>query len=285
MTRELKNRIGETQLGVNKDVSSATYTIGEDDVGALLVIDNQNPVTLAVPDDLNLEAHSGFRVQLLQRNIGQVEVVPYPGVTIHSREGYKLEGQGSLGILVKINDNEWGFSGDLAGFEFSNQFYLIDPTNKPTDLLSLNRVSGNADIIFEDSFDSALGRGRYKIDGSSEWAVYKFLPVMSEAGAGGYMSFKGEVAGGTFSAGFYCFDAEQQQLGNAINCIADGVPVTDDWSFAQGYAVKEGVDIKNLHPGTKYVQLFFKFENVNDDVYIDGINMLPMNFASISLYS
>lgn len=285
MTRELKNRIGETQLGVNKDVLSATYTIGEDDVGALLVIDNQNPVTLAVPDDLNLEAHSGFRVQLLQRNIGQVEVVPYPGVTIHSREGYKLEGQGALGILVKINDNEWGFSGDLAGFEFSNQFYLIDPTNKPTDLLSLNRVSGNADIIFEDSFDSALGRGRYKVSGDSEWAVYKFLPIMKEAGVGGYLSFKGENASGTFSAGLYCFDSEQQQIGGGINCIADEVPVTNEWQFAQGYAVNEGVDINNLLSGTKYVQLFFKFENTTGEVYIDGINMLPMNFASISLYS
>jgi hypothetical protein len=93
-----------------------TYTLTLSDLGALVELNNQNPITLTVPTEASVAFTIGDRVDILQTGAGQVTIAPVSGtVTINAFDnGLKLNGQYAAATLIKRGSNTWVAIGNLT---------------------------------------------------------------------------------------------------------------------------------------------------------------------------
>ena len=170
---------------------------------------------------------------------------------------------------------------------YQNSFYILDPSNKKNELTRITRVGGSGSLTYQDSNDSAIGFGRYAISGTGTWIVNRFLPVMPAAGVAGYGSFKAPTTGSTITLGVRCFDSQRNSLGDNGGMIVNNTSVPTSWEFAMGHAINEANSGTNrLKPDTRFVQVMIRVDNNPGGViYFDGLNVMPMNFARLALYS
>ena len=97
--------------------TGTTYTLALTDAAKLVTLTNGSAITLSVNTDANVNFAVGTQIMLYQGGAGQVTVAATtPATTSIRAQGSKtkLNGQYSVGVLMKLAANEWVFFGNTA---------------------------------------------------------------------------------------------------------------------------------------------------------------------------
>ena len=107
---------GPAKAGFRSSLNAQTgtsYTLLLDDLAKLVTLDNTSPITLTVPLASSVNFAIGDRIDLLQKNTGQVTIAGAVGVTVNATPGLKLRSRWSSATLVKLDTNSWVVIGDM----------------------------------------------------------------------------------------------------------------------------------------------------------------------------
>ena len=97
------------------NVVNNEYTLSLLDESALLLIDNLSaPNVVTVPAFSSVPFVTGTQITIMQKNIGQTNIVGASGVTVRFTPSNRLRAIWSSAALIKIATNEWVLVGDLA---------------------------------------------------------------------------------------------------------------------------------------------------------------------------
>lgn len=108
------NEIAALQINAQ---TGTTYTLALSDAAKLVTLTNASAITLSVNTDAAINFAIGTQIMLYQGGAGQVTVAATtPGTTSIRAQGSKtkLNGQYSVGVLMKLAANEWVFFGNTA---------------------------------------------------------------------------------------------------------------------------------------------------------------------------
>lgn len=108
------NEIAALQINAQ---TGTTYTLALTDAAKLVTLTNASAITLSVNTDAAINFAIGTQIMLYQGGAGQVTVAATtPGTTSIRAQGSKtkLNGQYSVGVLMKLAANEWVFFGNTA---------------------------------------------------------------------------------------------------------------------------------------------------------------------------
>lgn len=97
--------------------TGTTYTLALTDAAKLVTLTNASAITLSVNTDANVNFAVGTQIMLYQGGAGQVTVAATTPATTSIRvqgSKTKLNGQYSVGVLMKLAANEWVFFGNTA---------------------------------------------------------------------------------------------------------------------------------------------------------------------------
>jgi hypothetical protein len=94
---------------------TSSITLQLSDAGSLVQIDSSTAVNLTIPNDATLDFEDGTQIVVFQRGTGKITFVSSSPVVIYS-EGSKLvtKAQYSVASLIKLSDDTWLLSGNLA---------------------------------------------------------------------------------------------------------------------------------------------------------------------------
>jgi hypothetical protein len=167
---------------------------------------------------------------------------------------------------------------------YAGPLKAVDWCDKQSLLSKLRKVSGGGSLVYEDSTDSYLGRGRYAITGTGTWIVESFIPVARFLGIGGSVAHRANLAGGTVTVGVQCYDASFADLGNNGGFLVNLVNNTTSWDFKYNYARLEGALASNLKTDTKFVKIFITIGTNPGTTYLDALEASPMGYSAFALY-
>lgn len=98
--------------------TGTTYTLALTDLGALVELNNANPITLTVPAEATVAFSVGDRIDILQTGAGQVTIAGATSPTTVTVNGYdgglKLNGQWAAATLIKRATNTWVVIGNIT---------------------------------------------------------------------------------------------------------------------------------------------------------------------------
>lgn len=94
--------------------AATTETLSLSQAGAMVMMNNANPVSLEIPTNANVAFPVGTHIDISQEGDGQVTITPLSGVTLRSRNGTKLAGKYAGGTLFQRATDEWYFFGDAT---------------------------------------------------------------------------------------------------------------------------------------------------------------------------
>lgn len=167
---------------------------------------------------------------------------------------------------------------------FANGFYLVDYTNKPSLLDKWKKISGAGTLSFNSGGDSRYGGpGNWQISGVGAWVFEDYMPVSPSVGVGGYIHMNSTDTD-NISVGFEAYNENLALIGER-NFVVSNINVPTSWSYYQDIAVLEGSGTKQFPPGTRFIRLIVRSNSNSGLVFFDGVQIHPMNFATISLYS
>ena len=106
--------VNDIAFGVFNAQTGTTYTLVLTDVAKVISLTNAASITLTIPTNASVAFPTGTQILLYQGGAGQV-TVGGAGVTIRSQgTKLKLNGQYSVGGLLKVGTDEWVFFGNTA---------------------------------------------------------------------------------------------------------------------------------------------------------------------------
>jgi len=106
--------VNDIAFGVFNAQTGTTYTLVLTDVAKVVSLTNAASITLTIPTNASVAFPTGTQILLYQGGAGQV-TVGGAGVTIRSQgTKLKLNGQYSVGGLLKVGTDEWVFFGNTA---------------------------------------------------------------------------------------------------------------------------------------------------------------------------
>ena len=106
--------VNDIAFGVFNAQTGTTYTLALTDVAKVVSLTNASAITLTIPTNASVAFPTGTQILLYQGGAGQV-TVGGAGVTIRSQgTKLKLNGQYSVGGLLKVGTDEWVFFGNTA---------------------------------------------------------------------------------------------------------------------------------------------------------------------------
>ncbi len=106
--------VNDIAFGVFNAQTGTTYTLALTDVAKVVSLTNASAITLTIPTNATVAFPTGTQILLYQGGAGQV-TVGGAGVTIRSQgTKLKLNGQYSVGGLLKVGTDEWVFFGNTA---------------------------------------------------------------------------------------------------------------------------------------------------------------------------
>lgn len=191
-----------------------------------------------------------------------------------------------IGVTQKISHNIDMHSEQtrVEHVGFSSELYMIDPVDKSKEFDNWVRTGGSGQIGFEDSTDSMIGRGRWKITGTGTFELNKFIPVMPAAGIGAYIGAK-DTSTSTIYVGITAYNSSYSPIGTRYFLLNGYVGLNGGWQYYQDICVQEGTGLHDFPAGTRFVKPRIYISSNGGTVYFDGFNIFPMNFSTISLYS
>lgn len=107
---------GPAKAGFRSTINAQTgtsYTLALSDLAKLITLDNTSSITLTVPLDSSVAFAIGDRIDILQKNTGQVTIAGAVGVTVNATPGLKLRSRWSSATIVKLDTNSWVVIGDM----------------------------------------------------------------------------------------------------------------------------------------------------------------------------
>ena len=104
--------VNDIAFGIFNAQTGTTYTLALTDVAKVVSLTNAASITLTIPTNATVAFPTGTQILLYQGGAGQVTIAG-AGVTIRSQgTKLKLNGQYSVGGLLKVNTDEWVFFGN-----------------------------------------------------------------------------------------------------------------------------------------------------------------------------
>ena len=104
--------VNDIAFGVFNAQTGTTYTLVLTDVAKVVSLTNAASITLTIPTNATVAFPTGTQILLYQGGAGQV-TVSGAGVTIRSQGSKtKLNGQYSVGGLLKVGTDEWVMFGN-----------------------------------------------------------------------------------------------------------------------------------------------------------------------------
>lgn len=178
-------------IGLNPQ--TASYTLGDGDEEAFVIIENAAATIVTVPADATHDFDLGTRIRILQGDTGTVSIAGAVGVTLiyPSWQVPSLGGLGATVELIKVGDNLWVLDGhgNLATTELGWQTYtpnIVATTSGPNlgtapvkkgyyiqD--SLKRVIGGATVRPDTAGSPSRGSGTYRLTLPVEGVNYEDL--------------------------------------------------------------------------------------------------------------
>ena len=106
--------VNDIAFGVFNAQTGTTYTLALTDVAKVVSLTNAASITLTIPTNATVAFPTGTQILLYQGGAGQV-TIGGAGVTIRSQGSkLKLNGQYSVGGLLKVGTDEWVFFGNTS---------------------------------------------------------------------------------------------------------------------------------------------------------------------------
>ena len=106
--------VNDIAFGVFNAQTGTSYTLALTDVAKVVSLTNAASITLTIPTNATVAFPTGTQILLYQGGAGQV-TVGGAGVTIRSQgTKLKLNGQYSVGGLLKVGTDEWVFFGNTV---------------------------------------------------------------------------------------------------------------------------------------------------------------------------
>jgi hypothetical protein len=106
--------VNDIAFGVFNAQTGTTYTLALTDVAKVVSLTNASAITLTIPTNATVAFPTGTQILLYQGGAGQV-TVSGAGVTIRSQGSKtKLNGQYSVGGLLKVGTDEWVMFGNVT---------------------------------------------------------------------------------------------------------------------------------------------------------------------------
>jgi hypothetical protein len=97
------------------NITNNEYTLSLLDESALVMIDNLSASNIVnVPSFNSVPFVTGTQITIMQKNLGQTNIVGATGVTLRFTPSNRLRSIWSSAALIKIGTNEWVLVGDLA---------------------------------------------------------------------------------------------------------------------------------------------------------------------------
>ena len=167
---------------------------------------------------------------------------------------------------------------------YLNGPFTLNPVDKQGALAQFKKTSGVGTLSYEASTDSAIGFGRYAITGTGVWVIDAYMPVDPAVGVGGNISHKASVGGGSITVGVYGYNSSLTLLGTNGGFITNAATSTTTWAMKYNFARLEGTAANTLKVGTRFVRIYIEVTSNPGTIYVDSLNVTPMNFAALALY-
>ena len=133
---------------------------------------------------------------------------------------------------------------------------------------------GPAQLSFDESGDSAVGRGSISVSGQGRVTTNKFLPVSPKIGIGGAIHV---TSIGAISAGVECYDKDYNAIGTEM-FIASNVTPTETSLGASFYSST----LKDLPAQTRFVKPILDFAQ---DAKFDGFEIKNLGYSYRQVWS
>ncbi len=148
--------------------------------------------------------------------------------------------------------------------------------------------SGTAIVTYDNTLESSIGIGAFRINGTGTIVSKKYMPVNPNVGVGGHINIKRLGASGTVSVGVICLDSSLNNLGTryfVINNTGLGVDAMED-SFYKGMMVGFSGYTGWLFPaGTKFVQPIINVTLNASGIAFDSFEIINMTYARVATWS
>lgn len=158
-------------------------------------------------------------------------------------------------------------------------------SNKSSYLYKWIRVSGTGTLTYIDTSTCKMGRGVWAVTGDGTWVLADYVPVLSDAGVGGYVTFyasSGNTA--TFTAGHFGYDGNYALLTDNGGFIVNGQAVTTSWQYFNDFCTGSGATKNEFASGTTFLRPRITIASNTGTVYFDAFSIFIANVATIAQY-
>ena len=93
---------------------TSDFTLAVEDSLTPIFLNSTTGKTITVPADADADFPIGTKIEIYQESSGQVTISAAPGVTINTKNGLKISGQGGRVTLFKRLANQWWLTGDTS---------------------------------------------------------------------------------------------------------------------------------------------------------------------------
>lgn len=158
-------------------------------------------------------------------------------------------------------------------------------SNKSSYLYKWIRTSGTGTLTYIDTSNCKMGRGVWAVTGDGTWVLADYVPVLLDAGVGGYVTFyatSGNTA--TFTVGHFGYDGNYALLSDNGGFLSDAQAVTTSWQYFNDFCIGAGTTKNTFAEGTTFLRPRITVASNTGTVYFDAFSIFIANAATIAQY-
>ncbi len=106
--------VSKDEFGVTVVPKTADHTFAIDDANSLLRFNSGSDLTATVPTNAFVGFEIGTQIAVERAGSGALTIAGADGVTINTSTTLTLAAQFSIGLLIKVDTDEWTLTGDLT---------------------------------------------------------------------------------------------------------------------------------------------------------------------------
>jgi hypothetical protein len=99
--------------GVKLKEKLANHILQKSDAGYLIQMNSLSSNSVTVPPDSSVAFEPGTKIEIMQINSGETQIIAGSGVSLNYSIGTKISGQWGLATLIKRSADSWILSGNL----------------------------------------------------------------------------------------------------------------------------------------------------------------------------
>lgn len=191
-----------------------------------------------------------------------------------------------MGLTTDTKEAFFGAGSTNNNISDKSRIYMpVDWSDKSSGVNFFKKLSGTGTLTY-DASESAMGKGSFAISaGGGTWEIERFYPVAPLFGIGGHCCIKGS---GLFNVGINCYDANFNLLSMTAaqkNFVVNAVVGTGAFVAFKNYLIDEGVGVRNLPVGTRFIKPQITVTSNAGTVKFDAFIVHPSTFSILSLYA